>query len=346
MPVPQGAGMRYLAIALLLSLPLPARAARYCDAPEYVKPLVEMMLSGEFEKLDGQLTHLALVHEKGPDGMRKLIRALDELSKVVNRDPTLQAKLNQWSHALPRSHYPYTVRGRVWQRQAVLLRGDGRQAVKNEGLRHGALLILDKAREQLEKAHELRPWAVDPLVFLIAVRVVDDSPIEVRKQVFDSVLERDPTSLMAHALMLEGYMARLGGSHEAMFRFARESVAAHPDAPELKHLIVRAHAEMARIWGDETEYYAAPEIWSEVRSAYEEMATAEEHSLWAYNHLASLAFQVGRPASAKRALDHVGDAWDACAWHSSYDRFERARIWAMRNEANEIDYAPPAELSL
>ena len=338
--------MRYLAIAVLLFLPLSARAAVFCDIPDFVKPLIEMLRNGEFETLDRQLTYLSLLKEKGPDGHRKATKALDELSKAVGREISGQSKLAQWSRAIPRSPHPYTIRGRLWQRDAMRLRGDGRQALEHEGLRHGAMMIFDKAREQLERAHELRPWAAEPLVFLLAVRVVDDSPMEVRKEVFASVLERDPRSLFAHGLMLEANMARWGGSHQAMFRFARETVAKRSDAPEFNHLIVYAHGEMARIWGDKSEYYATPQIWSEVRRAYEAMAIGEEQSLWAYNQLASLAFEVGRPASAKRALDRVGDAWDACAWKSSYDRFDRARIWALRNAPDEIENTPPAELAL
>jgi len=131
-----------------------------------------------------------------------------------------------------------------------------------------------------------------------------------------------------------------------MFRFARETVAKHPDVPEFNQLIVWAHAEMARIWGDGSDYYADPEIWSQVQRAYEALAIGEEQSIWAYNRLASLAFRVGRPATARRAFERVGDAWDACAWKSSYDQFERARIWALRNAADEIDTTPPAELAL
>lgn len=168
-----------------------------------------------------------------------LVEALAEHEVFAGREALFEG----WQKARPGSGLPWLLRGRWRIAAAWKARGSGQAAsVTQEGWKQ-FFRLLSEAESDLQAAaarepDDPTPWAA----LLVTARGLQKSREE-EQAVFDEVRQRDPAHFGACRSMLRARCAKWGGSHQAMFAFARESAAAAPEGSLLGALVPLAHAE-------------------------------------------------------------------------------------------------------
>lgn len=102
---------------------------------------------------------------------------------------------------------------------------------------------LQLAETDLWQATELDPLDAAPWAFLvISARGLQHERAEEERR-FEEAQKRNPESHVAHSMMLVALCEKWGGSHAAMFAFAREASAKAPEGSGLHALVAQAHVE-------------------------------------------------------------------------------------------------------
>jgi hypothetical protein len=189
-----------------------------------------------------------------------------ELSRISGRPEWA----DQWVAARPDSSLPLLIRGAHGINWAWEARGSGRaKTVKEDAwpLFHQRLVEADKdlARAAALDDRDPTPHALS----LTVARGLSLGQVELRRR-FEQAHRRDPLNGGACVSMLQGTARKWGGSHEAMFGFARWAAGQAPDGHSAHKMIALAHIEM---WLDspkgepqQTYFYAEP-VKQEVRAA-------------------------------------------------------------------------------
>lgn len=175
---------------------------------------------------------------------------------------------------------------------------------------------LKLAEEDLQEAmrrdaKDALPWAY----LLITGRALEVGVEELRRR-YEEGRARAPESWQLSWLMLEALTEKWSGSHDLMFRFAREASAAAPSGSGLHALLAEAHLQRwlyFRMEGDrqgELSYYRAPEVQEELRRAWARGpgSTAFRPGRFAPNQRALFAFSFslgGDDASARAVFDQL-----------------------------------------
>jgi hypothetical protein len=171
---------------------------------------------------------------------------------------------------------------------------------------------LEEAERLIDKALTAQPNDVD----LLCLRLITARGLGLESarhwERFRALIAIDHGHYRGHLAMLENLKAKWGGSHEAMFQFARSRAKQMPEGHPLKALVVFAHFEMrnARFWLDDPnadEYFLAPGVGDEIEQAWQESANSplfrdESHADELHNLFAAALYLTGRHASARKAL--------------------------------------------
>src|SRR5919201_1968806 len=226
--------------------------------------------------------------------------------------------MDDWLRAHPKSAIPLLVRGVHGIKWAWEARGGGKAETVSEGGWDLFARRLHDSEDELRLAAardeaDPTPWAN----LLAVVRGLQQGP-EVAQQTFNEVKKRDPWSVWGHIMMLQLLTQKWGGSHEAMFDFARSTHAAAPAGALVHRLICDAHMErflyLAAWEHDEqgaNNYFRRDDVRREI-------IDAAERSVWAHEYQPSrravidrnvFAFcfsLMGDSKAAKREFEAIG----------------------------------------
>lgn len=189
---------------------------------------------------------------------------------------------------------------------------------------------LENADELLAKAASLRPGHPEPLSnLLITARGLQMGGEEERVR-FQALLDVAPLHVRGHVLMLENLKAKWGGSHEAMFAFARQHAERAPDGHALGCLPVHAHWEIRNLLDSADDeradaYFKRPEVAREIIMAWRRTGGSPRHVVDGYgrvlyNLMAATLFLCGQRELARQALMKMKGQclhWPWCALSDS-----------------------------
>jgi hypothetical protein len=233
------------------------------------------------------------------------------------------AWIDEWVAARPRSSLPMLFRGAHGINWAWEARGSARaKYVKEDAwpLFHGRLVEADR---DLAKAAALddrdpAPYAMST----ITARGLSLGQEEVKRR-FEQAHIRNPLHQPACSSALQGFARKWGGSHEAMFQFARWAAGQAPDGHRAHRLIALAHIEM---WLDGEKGEAQqPYFLAEPAQALSRTSSAACHGTSSYP--STSPDRSGRPSRHRARLAAAGTsrhepptarASGACAPRSSY----------------------------
>lgn len=181
---------------------------------------------------------------------------------------------------------------------------------------------LENADSLLAMAARLRPGHVEPLAMrLITSRGLQMGHDETHAR-FQALTEVAPLHVDGHLNMQESLKAKWGGSHEAMFAFARQHAERAPEGHALASLVVHAHWEMRnlRYWADDEradDYFKRPEVVREIVDTWHRSAGSPQHrpngdSRALYNVMAASLALCGQRELARNALQHM--KWQCLSW--------------------------------
>jgi hypothetical protein len=228
------------------------------------------------------------------------------LSDWSGRPPWLDA----WCASSPTSPVPWLIRGVHGVRWAWEARGSTTADKVAEGAWPVFAERLLSAENDLAKAAALDALDPTPWTWLVTTARALQRDAALERERFEQARGRDPDNLSAHRHFLTALCWKWGGSHEAMFAFAREASARAPEGSRLHTLVAEAHLERWVAYGmegpaaDGAVYLRIPEVVAEVEAAWRRSAgspryaspvAASDHNLFAF-----LFWQQLQPARARR----------------------------------------------
>lgn len=197
-------------------------------------------------------------------------------------------------------------------RQAWARRGGGLGSSVGEADAEAFVEHLEEVERLLAPALQAEPDHLDLYCLgLISARGLG-MPLVEHWARFRRLTALAPLHYGAHLLMLENLKGKWGGSHEAMFRFARARAAQAPEGSSLPALVAQAHFEMRnlRYWmGNEAtdDYFAEDDVGAEIATAWQrslgsEKYADEKNGESLANLFAAALYLTGQQAAARQAL--------------------------------------------
>lgn len=292
------------------------------------------------------------------DGAQRelLVEALGEHELFRGRE----AVFEQWCAAHPESALPYLVRARWLISAAWAARGGGVAGTVDRQGWQSFYGLLERAEQDLARACDLDPTDPTPWALrLVSARGLQAGPDEARLR-FEALVARDPHHRLGHAMRLTGLCRKWGGSHEAMFEFARQAAASAPAGSLLGGLIAQAHAErwmyaagMAESAQDDPQWFGKASRYFQDPAVRQELIAAWDRSLGspafrdtplaaqARNWFAFCFHQAGEKARARAALEPLGRRFLHVPW--SWLGKGKGDTWRVASEARAACGLPPLE---
>jgi hypothetical protein len=244
-----------------------------------------------------------------------------ELSRISGRPEWV----DQWVAAKPGSSLPMLFRGAHGINWAWEARGGKRAKYVEEDawpLFHGRLVEADR---DLAKAAALDDRDPAPHAMSVTIaRGLSLGPAEVRRR-FEQAHSRHPLYSPACIQALQGLARKWGGSHEAMFEFARWASGQAPDGHSAHKLIALAHIEM---WLDaergepQQTYFLAEPVKQEVMAAARRSVLSPNYSRngsvlsWLERNLFAFCFRLMRDFGAQlEQMRLIGPHVTSEPWH-------------------------------
>lgn len=224
---------------------------------------------------------------------------IDAITETVS--PAMERTLGAWVQAKPDDGLPLVARGR-WRIYAAWAArgGGGASSVTDEGWKV-FFQQLQLAEKDFEAASELAPSDPTPHAYrVITARGLQLDDQEERAR-FDEARTRDPTNRVAHLMMMVALCQKWGGSHAAMFAFAREASAGAKEGSLLHGLVASAHIERwlwATSFADKAE--DDPEWYGKAAGYFKDGEVKRElQAAWSRS-LGSAAFKATSPSNYTR----------------------------------------------
>ena len=257
------------------------------------------------------------------DGLR-VFELRDFFVSVLSDWPDRPAWLDSWCHSVPGSPVPWLIRGVHGVHWAWEARGST-TADKVEG---GAWPVfverLQGAESDLHKAAGLDVEDPGPWSWLITTARALQQDASLERERFEEARRRDPDNLAAHRHFLTALCWKWGGSHDAMFGFAREASAAAPEGSRLHTLVPEAHLERWLAYGMEGQaaaggvYLRTPDVVAEVEAAWRRSLGSPRYAsplgVSDRNLFAFVFWQQLQPARARRELGATGELVTKGPW--------------------------------
>lgn len=162
-----------------------------------------------------------------------------------SRSEQFSQTLDDWIVAEPNNTDVCVIRGRCYTRWAWNARGSGYANTVDKDAWPKFFSRIHQAEAELNHAMELDPS--DALVYgtLVTVNMAKKGRHKEEVDILRSklALSDDPNEFSAHTRLLQFYCRKWGGSDDAMFQFARDTIKRLPDGDPLHILIVQAHYE-------------------------------------------------------------------------------------------------------
>jgi hypothetical protein len=137
---------------------------------------------------------------------------------------------------------------------------------------------------------------------------------------FQAAMAADRTEYEAYKAKLEYLKPEWGGSNRDMLSFAGACFQSAPTNSAVSRILAAAHWAVS----DEQDHLRKPEVWTEVRAAYEKMLTQFPDSEIAHNWLARSAYIAGDHDTAAREFDAIGEDWLSDCWGDK-EHFQQVR---------------------
>jgi hypothetical protein len=161
----------------------------------------------------------------------------------VSSVPDRPRWLDEWAAAFPHSAIPAVVRGAHGVSWAWQARGAGRARTVDQDawpVFHRRLIAADQELARAAALDPADPTAVARSIW--AAMGLELGQDEVRRR-FAAADRRDPLNIGACIAMIQATARKWGGSHEAMFDFARSVAARAPEGHSVHRVIALAHVE-------------------------------------------------------------------------------------------------------
>jgi hypothetical protein len=213
--------------------------------------------------------------------------------------------------------------GVLWAWEA---RGSGKADTVNEAGFDTFHQRLMQAREDLMRASRLEEADATPWVYLlITIRGLEEG-IEAGLACFQQLRQRHRWSVYGHIQMLQLLTEKWGGSHQAMFEFARAASDAAPVGSLVHRVIADAHAERwlyLRNWEQDRKGAAGYFRRGDVKREIEQAA---RQSIWAPSFMPSRRAVIDRNMfafcftmmdefkAARREFDAIGPIVTSSPW--------------------------------
>lgn len=321
------------AYSIIVALALMLWASSGLSTSAQTDPALRAFRAGRFDELENRLAMLISMRSGEHRELELYWEAMERTAKAIELDPSLDAKLEAWREAVPKSANPYYLMAWIEMERAWKARGGGyANTVQDDAWPkfHAHVKIAD---EILAKARSIDPRNLPIAVERIHVATYGSGDLKRIVSRFEEALAIDPISEAAHRAMKVALEPQWYGSEELALDFVRETASRHPDARALDALLVDTHIDIAfrhrRTAIDVSHYFSQPEVWEEVFPAMQRYVAAHPKDAWAHNRLAWLAWRGGQRDVAKREFevldgDFVESAWDqditpeqALAWAES-----------------------------
>jgi hypothetical protein len=211
--------------------------------------------------------------EEAYHAAHELFRVLDRSTRdITNAYNAIEKPLfKNW----PRASSSYLIKAEFYFHYAWKGRGTAAADRVSEAqwkMFHERLALAEAA---LKKAWALNPK--DPLVPTLMIGVVEGQGKK-RPEMelwFDRAMKLDPNNYQACLKKLHYLYPQWHGSREEMVAFGRECVASPVWGGKVPLILVDAHGEIVRSLRDrdlKQDYWAIPEAWTDIRSAYEKFS--------------------------------------------------------------------------
>lgn len=245
--------------------------------------------------------------------------------------------MDEWVAACPRSALPLTFRGRHATSWAWEARGSARAKYVKEDAWPVFYNRLVAGDQDLALAAALDERDPAPHAFGIwtAMGLSLGQPEVARR--YGEVARRDRLNIGAAYAMIQATARKWGGSHDAMFGFAREVSASAPEGHSAHKAIALAHIEK---WLDEDRdeqprYFLAPEIKAEIRAAADRSIRSPRYARagsvlsWSDRNVFAFCFRLMRDYDAQLAqMQIIGSRITKTPWAYQGEAgvvYERAR---------------------
>jgi tetratricopeptide (TPR) repeat protein len=253
----------FVFLAVLMGAAWPVHAAEsyteFKSVGEQDRQLLALLKSRKFDELDARLTAIVRSYEKDP--LRE--EAVDLAIGVFYRgDPQLEAPLNEWVKAHPKSHVAYLARGTHYTRVGWSLRGTNFASGTSDKQFAGMAENFQRAMADLQQAYALNPQSVHALCGMMDILNGAGARDQVRPA-YERALAINPLTLRARSCYLSTITPRWGGSLPQM---SKEIEAARPyyeKNPALKTLEGRIAAERGDMTAFSGNYKQAIELYNE-----------------------------------------------------------------------------------
>ncbi|MEJ2578209.1 MAG: hypothetical protein P8Z68_03825 [Kineosporiaceae bacterium] len=169
---------------------------------------------------------------------------------------------------------------------------------------------LGQAEDLLNELVANEPGNAEAWRWLITIGYARQVPDAECWRRYEHLVDADPLHYYGHQQMLEALKAKWGGSHEAMFDFARSRAASAPGT-NLPVLIAEAHYELTN-YVDRDEYLEQPEVGEELVRAVKQSVWHPDYQetllSWEVRNLfAYLLACADRDEEAARLFEEIGD---------------------------------------
>ncbi len=228
-----------------------------------LKRAMDALERGDFEPARAQMA------SAGTSDRRQFV--FNNLQSVMRGEPLAT---RAWREAYPNESDGYLAGGAhaiIWAWEA---RGTGFADTVSQQAAETFMQRLSVADRLLEAASELAPNDPLPLAERLTIDRATGRAQE-GGQRFARITELDPTHVGGHLGYFEMITAKWGGSDEALFAFARQTLERHPTSGNLAILIVQAHQEVVGMLAAQNEHeladkhLAQPEVKAEFIEAFD-----------------------------------------------------------------------------
>lgn len=233
-----------------------ARSAPTASVGALADKVRPLLLAGRFDEAAREFD--ALVREKPMS--RNGSRLLEELYRLLRRDPSLDAAVESWCATPGRSHVPFVLRALKRSRDAFRMRGQGWASDVPGSVWPQFEDAVRAATADMEEAARREPADPNPTAYLIALGTygkADRSQLERR---FSAAVRADPLSMHAYEAKLTYLLPKWHGSFAEAEDFAAECEAKSPPGSTVYTIRLKLLIEWMDRSGDRRQFCQQPDV--------------------------------------------------------------------------------------
>lgn len=298
------------------------------ERPESVTALLRQK---QYTRLEQHMENLLQEKKRNENGQLLLDIAYEEFIADDIMYDKLETRLQyftDWVKQHPSSHFANAVIGKFYVFYAWKARGPGTAGTITH---KGGLLFeerLQLAKTYLEKAYSLEPN--DPFVSSSLINVALGLGLgrEEMERQFQRALQADPDAYDAYVSKLAYLQPQWYGSKQEMFTFTRDAVQKSSSISRIPLLLATAHWNMQNLSNNPGAYFRDPEVWKEVKWAYDTLHSRFPDAQEYHNKFALAAYLAGDYSTAKQEFEKIGNNWYTGVWHD-YRSFSKIKAEVM-----------------